>query len=234
MTALIESYPYFVASLVFLGLLGVGLGLCPRPYRRTAVLSGLLAAPFALTSFTVVPYYWTPVRVVEFVAGPEDVILGLACGGLVWLLAAWPLRHRINLAPALRPSFRRYMQCSVVGLGVGVVLLQCPVRPMTYTIVPILAVGLMVLYLRRDFWPLALTGAAGFTLFYVVLLRASFTVLPGFYSQWNTANLWGPHVGGLPLDEIAWAAACGAVWPLMMAYVLGVRLRPADAVLQYD
>jgi hypothetical protein len=149
-------------------------------------------------------------------------------------MAAWPLRDRITFSPALWPSLKRYITCSVVGLAAGAVLFQCPVRPMTYTILPILAVGLMVLWIRRDLWRLAAAGAVGFTVLYAGLLRGAFAVLPGFFDQWNAANLWGPRVAGLPVDEIAWAAACGAVWPLMMAYVMGVRLRAEAAAFQYN
>ena len=177
-----------------------------------------------MTSITVVPDYWNPVRVAEFLAGPEDVILGFACGGLVWLMAAWPLRNRITVSLAPWPLLKRYGVCSALGLAAGAVLFRCPVRPMTYTIVPILTVGLAVLWVRRDLWPLAVTGTAGFTALYCLALRAAFAVMPGFFDQWNAANLWGPQVAGLPVDEIAWAAACGAVWPLMAAYVLDARL----------
>ena len=112
------------------------------------------------------PDYWNPVRVAEFLAGPEDVILGFACGGLVWLMATGPLREPVTVSMNLGPALKRYGTCSLLGLAAGAILFQCPVRPMTYTIVPILAVGLAVLWVRRDLWPLAVTGTAGFTALY--------------------------------------------------------------------
>ena len=59
-------------------------------------------------------------------------------------------------------------------------------------------VVLCLLPLESGLWPLALAGLAGFTLLYIAVTKAVFTLSPGFASQWNTAALWGPRFLGIP------------------------------------
>jgi hypothetical protein len=40
-----------------------------------------------MASVFFVPYCWSPVRVADFPAGPEDFIFSFANGGIAWLLA---------------------------------------------------------------------------------------------------------------------------------------------------
>ena len=88
MTRFVQTYPYLMLSLTMLGIFLLALARSPRQVRGFAALSGLLAAPFALTSFLVVPEYWRPVRIAEFLAGPEDIIFTFASAGTAYLLAA--------------------------------------------------------------------------------------------------------------------------------------------------
>jgi hypothetical protein len=52
------------------------------------------------------------------------------------------------------------------------------------------------------------------------------TALPVLQLHWNPHNLWGPRLFGVPVEEVAWALAYGAVWPLFMAYVFDARPVP--------
>ena len=65
-----------------------------------------------------------------------------------------------------------------------------------------------------------------FIIFYFIFIKVGLMVFPEFLQQWTAKNLWGPDVWGIPLDEIAWAAGFGAVWPLIIAYLFNARLVP--------
>jgi hypothetical protein len=100
---------------------------------------------------------------------------------------------------------------------------------MTATILAFTVLTVVILWRRRDLWPLAVTGALGYTLVYVAVLKLWYELVPGFGAQWNAVALWGPMVFGVPLDEVAWAAAFGLAWPTFAAYLFDARLRPAPS-----
>jgi hypothetical protein len=94
---------------------------------------------------------------------------------------------------------------------------------MVSAIIAIGALWTVLLWHRRELWPLSAAGAVGFTAYYAVIVVALAVVLPGLQLHWTRENLWGPRVFGVPLEEVAWAFAYGAVWPLFMAYVFDTR-----------
>ena len=87
----------------------------------------------------------------------------------------------------------------------------------------------VILWRRRELWPLTLAGAAGYVLVYVAVLKLWHVVVPSFGAQWNREALWGPAVFGVPLDEVAWAAAFGLAWPLFAAYLFDARVEPVSS-----
>jgi hypothetical protein len=96
---------------------------------------------------------------------------------------------------------------------------------MASTIIAIVILGVFLIAVQRNVWPLTLTGMSTFTVIYTAVLFTIFTLWPEFIGQWNTENLWGVSIMGIPLEEIVWAAAYGGVWPILMAYVFDLKWR---------
>jgi len=97
MRSWIETHPYLLWSLVLLALLATALALCPKRLRWSALLSGLLALPFAVTFAWEAQPYWSPARVWPTYVSLEDFIFSFASAGLTWLVATWPLHRRVRL-----------------------------------------------------------------------------------------------------------------------------------------
>jgi hypothetical protein len=91
------------------------------------------------------------------------------------------------------------------------------------------ALTAVILWRRREFWPLAAAGSPAYAVLYVVTLKIWYVLVPSFGAQWNAGALWGPTVLGIPLDEVVWAAAFGMAWPMFAAYLLDARLQPAPS-----
>jgi len=66
-----------------------------------------------------------------------------------------------------------------------------------------------------------------FGAFHTGLVLALLRMSPGFAERWSTHNLSGLTLQGAPPEETVWAVLFGAVWPLMMCYLLTVRRRDA-------
>lgn len=223
-----DLFPYLGMSLLTLAVLAAALAQFPGQ-RRTACLSGLLAAPTALLSVAWVPEYWkpnlvgTPGRV-----GLEDFFTGFALGGLAWLAAAGPFRRRLRLAPHLTTAAWRYLGVFTLSSAGGLLLWLAGTKVLVACLVSMATTGFTLLCLRRALWPIAVAGALIFPALYVVLLKVTFTLWPHFPSQWTTGNLCGLALGGIPLEELLWAVATGAVWPTVVGYVLEVQVATAD------
>ena len=226
MIQFVHTYPYLMLSLTMFGIFMIGLGVCPRQFRPTMILSGALAAPFALTSALVVPEYWNPARVAVFLAGPEDIVFTFASASIAWLASVWLLRHRITLLPRPRRMIWRYIGGAVGGLVVGGIGCRLGGSPNTATVAAFSALTLIILWRRRWFWSLAFAGSLGYAILYVSVLKIWYVLVPDFVAQWNSRALWGPVIFGLPLDEIIWAAAFGAAWPVFAMYLFDSKLLP--------
>ncbi len=221
--AALSAYPYLALSLALLIIFVAGL-VVSQEQRRLMLLSGLLSAPFALASFFFVPEYWNPVRVANFLTGPEDIMFSFANGGIVWLLATWLVQRRITLGLQTGRLLRRYIVCTSSSVALILVCRFSGLGVMTSVMVGIVALGVLLLWRRGQLWPISVAGGIGFTLLYLVSVGAVSAIWPDFLLQWNADNLWGPSLLRVPLEEVVWAFGYGAVWPLLMAYVFDARL----------
>jgi hypothetical protein len=206
----------------------VGLmALSSAPGRRGVVFSAILATPFAFLEVFAVPEYWNPPRAHVWLGiGAEDLVYACAIGGISWLLATWPFRHRIVLNISPRRAAWRFLVFIVMGVPLNLGLVWLHVKPMFCILAPNLVAGLLLLRLRPAFWRAAVLGMAGYTVVHVACLKIAFALMPSFAASWNRGSLWGPKPWGIPLDEIVWSAAFGAVWPLFTAYVFDAVLLP--------
>jgi len=233
-------YPYLTFSLVLAAQATAALVLAPRS-RNRALLSGLLSAPSSLLSFAFVPEYWSPSRVFSFVVGPEDILFSFSTGVLVWFVAERLGARREGFEPlspsSVGPVVRRHIVWPCLFLAIFLPGWAAGARPMDATLaaaavfVPLLAAW------APGAWRLALAGGAGFAALYGFCCAAAFYIWPHLGGQWSHAALWGLRVGPIPVEELAWAFAFGAVWPWTLAHAFeadgrlasGSRLRATRA-----
>lgn len=221
--ALLNSYPFFGMSLALMAVCIVCMALFPSR-RGPMFLSGLLCTPFCLYEVAFVPEYWRPVEIARCLVGLEDMMFSFATGGIAWLLGTCCLRRDISFSIEPLRFSRRFFGCSILGVILSLILWRMGLRIMTATLL-VIAVGFIGLALRyRRLCSVAVPGALGFLLVYVAVLRLSFVIWPHSLLQWNSDGLWSSRFLGVPLEEVLWALAFGAIWPRFMAYVFDARL----------
>lgn len=218
-----STYPYMALSLFLLAVFGFAFLVCPLHCRKSLLLSALISAPYGFASVFFVPEYWNPVRVFEISAGPEDVIFSFANGGIVWMIAIWALRDRVRMELRAKRIIVHTLGYLSFGYSCFILFRLMGLGAMISATYSIYALGAVVLAIRRDLWPLALVGSVSFGLLYFTVIRGCFAIFPGFLSQWNHSNLWGPIAFGVPVDELVWASGFGGVWPIMMAWSFGAH-----------
>lgn len=219
----VTTYPFLCMSVILMGVCVVCMMMSPSR-RFPMLLSGSLCVPFCLYEVIFMPEYWTPVRMAMGFVGLEDIMFSFSTGSMAWFFATCCLRGRITLS--IRPwrFSRRFFGCSILGVGLSLILRSAGFRVMTATLLAVV-VGFVALAwrYRRLQW-ISIPGALGFTLLHVIVFKAVLMVSPHFLLQWNLQELWGVSVLGLPVEEVLWAFCFGAVWPRFMAYVFDASL----------
>jgi hypothetical protein len=229
LTAFAETYPY-LAGCFFAVLLFIACILLSKEQRRPMLLSSLLFTPFALTAIILVPSYWRPKLFWDLVVGVEDVIFCFFNGGIVWLGSVYFMKDRLLLPGKFRPLMTRYIKYILYGSIACSVLFLMGFGFLWSTLGVLYILGFMLLYTQRRLWPLALCGTGTFLAIYSLILKLMFSSWPHFIRQWNLPSLSG-FIFGMPVEELVWALGFGFTWPLFMAHVFDVQVRPPAPTL---
>lgn len=228
--ATLGTYPYFFSTLG--GIAAVMLVACiamGREQRWMVLASGLLLVPAFPAAVVFNQNYWSPVRIGGWVLGIEDLLFTFLAGSGSWLLAAWPFKSR--LVPKLRMGhlLRRYVISMSMGGLVFFLLLSSGLGSMGSTLA-LYGVWLVVLlFIKRNFWRVALCGALTFGTLYPLLLTMVFRVWPDYISQFNGHSIWCHKAAGLVVGEIAWGLGFAASWPLFLTFIFNMQWRRLPA-----
>jgi len=217
-------FPYFILSLFLFLILTVGWKSIPVRFKRSVCISAILSAPISLASYAFVPAYWDPIRIVPYQIGPEDVIFSFSTGGIIWVFVILILSRKYNVIHNEMIVFKQYAGLLFFGIIMFFLMWLARINVMLATLIIIFMIGIWILIRKPDYMILSITGALAFTLFYFCILKGAFVLFPEFAGQWNTNGLIGIKVHGIPAEELMWAFATGAVWPLIVAYLLNVQL----------
>ena len=152
---------------------------------------------------------------------------GVSSGVFLWSLPAGLGAGRVHLRMSWAIMLRRYFAATLTGAVLVGICRLWGASPSFSLFTAMAVVSLGILMLQAGYWRLALAGSLSYLTLYTAILKYSWSAFPSFSSEWNWAGLCGVTMLGVPLEEIAWAAGYGAVWPLMMAYVLQARIEYA-------
>jgi len=225
MPAFLADYPYLGATLLTLLPVLAALVLAPRmrPGLLAAGAIETLHAPFCAMFQEV---YWTPRRLWDLPFGVEDVLICFALGGGVWLAASLPFPGRIS-RPQGSPGWpKRLLAALVLPVTPAVALRLIGYGLMESLILATLATAAALALLRPGLRPLAGAALVLFVPVYAALLAVEVWLIPELAAIWTGPELWGTRLLQVPLDELAWAVSFAAGYPLVLGYVLDVRLQP--------
>jgi len=228
LTTLLAHHPYAICGLLLASFSAIALIGASREHRRSLLLSGVLSAPWALSSVLFVPDYWNPERLWGGPVGVEDLVFSYSTGVLAWALPYWRLPAPIPSLQLSAQGVGRLLLCWLAGSLACTTLLSAGARAMPATLASMLILGTALARMRRDLIGPTLRGALGFAGLYFLVLKSLFMAYPVMPGYWNGAGLLGFWLTGVPVDELLWAASFGAVWPLMMTYCLAPPARAAS------
>jgi len=215
-------YPYFGWSISLFLISLLLIYLFPRQ-RRFMILSGIFSVPFALFSVVFIPEYWNPEKIGGLIIGIEDILFSYATGCIVWIIASLISKLNFNFNFRLSSVLKRYFLVTCSGIFLGLLLWTSNMYIMTATIIVITIVGVVLLVYYKKLWFFLLSGALGFTIFYMVSIYLILSFWPRFIFQWSSGCLSGIVVFEIPLEEIIWAFVFGAVWPIFFVFIADLK-----------
>jgi Lycopene cyclase len=184
-------------------------------HRAVMRRASALTASFGLTQPLFVPAYWSPPGLFGLAARTgfdvESVVFAFAVGGvgavLLAALADAPTGPRARRLALARPPGATLALPFVFWMG----LTATPLNPI-HACLGAMAAGLAFTLRRRPDLMARCAAAGGvFTLYYGLFLAALGVAAPGYFTRvWNPAAIWGPRLGGAPLEEALFACLFGA------------------------
>ena len=221
--SVVEQYPYLWATILATAIL-LAVALVFLESKRVAIFSGVLHAPAGLFGFTLTDYY-KPQKLGGFSVGIEDVMFGFASGLAVWLLATpWPFARSLRFELDAKFVHPRVVLFAVLASLTYLGLWAVGDNSLTALLATLGLLGGFVLVRRRELWPLAIPAAITYPVLHGLATAFAFAAWPGLSIDWTAEHFWGSRLLlQTPLGEVAWAAAFGASWPLVVAYLLDAR-----------
>lgn len=206
----------------------------PARQRGVALASGLAAAPTGLLDALFMQDYWQPPHFVAPWASVEGVLFSFGNGILLWLVASRPLRAALPRAKPLAAFAAPLLGLGAFTLAVSLTLWSGGLALTGLALMPAMLLalaltGALILARTPRLAPLALAGAAGFTLVYAGELAVLGALDPSYPGLWNAATRTGGTFLGFPAWELGWAAVYGAVWPLCIGWALTRRAAASPA-----
>lgn len=219
-----QNYAYLWATLAVIAALFAVAMFLPARQRQIAVFSGLVNAPTGIFAPTF-NAYWTPERLGGGPLGVEDFLFSFAAGMLAWMLVVpLPLARGLRVSPGGWAVVGRIAVFVLVIPTTYITLWVAGFNPMTACLLGLALGGAIALWLHPDLWPLALPAAIAYPSLHGLATAIAISVWPNLADVWISGQAWGYGVvRGVPLGELIWASAFGAVWPPVVAHFLGAR-----------
>lgn len=223
MRVMLISYAFLICSVLYTSItLILGHFTLPREQFRLMIYAGLATATSGGFAYFLEGNYWMPLRLGGFMLGIEDLLISYAVGMIPWYLVAFTWKKKLQMNFQWPGVIKRFLLISFISYTAYLFWVWFGLNPMTGLIVICGILVLAVLFMKPRNWPLALTGMISFSVVWFFVVALTFWLLPDFIFQWNLEGQWGRPLFGVPVGEIVWAVAFGAVLPLLNSFVFNV------------
>lgn len=214
-----DSYVWFVWSSAFLIPWLVIFAVFPR-HRRAMTWASLFTMPFGFTEPLFVPEYWTPPSLFDLARRTgfdlESLVFCFAIGGIgavMYNVATGQELRAVGTWTRHHPSHRYHMLALAAPFLAFPLLYFLPCNPIYPSIAAMSVGAIATMVCRRDLVRKTWIGGFLFLGYYAVFLAGLEWLAPGFVARvWNLEALSGWVLFGVPLEELAFAAAFGAYW----------------------
>ncbi len=222
-------------SLIFLGIWFI-IWIAKPLVRKEMLWASILTAPFGLTEPIFVPEYWNPPSLFNLASTTgfdiESLIFSFAIGGIGAVLYEMfanvkHIKISCHEKSSARHKFHKLALASPFIAFVPLYILA-PINPI-YTASIAMAVGAIATMLcRPDLTKKIFIGSLLFMSIYLVFFLLFNLVYPNVVEQiWNFPAISGILILGIPLEELMFAFAFGALWSSYYEHIKWYKLMKA-------
>lgn len=214
------EFAYLIGSL-FLAVIWLGLFIVIPKSRKKMIWVSFLTLLLGLTEPIFVPRYWVPPTLFNLAntyrIDLESFIFSFAIGGVASVIYETISRQKKKMSEPERHLKRhRFHRLAVLSpLPVFVFLYWLTDMNPIYSTLVALATGVVATkFCRPDLKSVMVRAAIIFTVIYFLIFWVTFVVLtPGYVTHvWKLSDLTEVLILGVPLEELLFAAAFGAMW----------------------
>ncbi len=230
MIAFLQRFDFLTLALLF-GLPPLVTALVRPQLRWLMARAAVLALPFALTERFFYPDYWSPNFLFDLIHhvgfGLEDLLFVSALGAFA--AAAYPAVFDRRIVFDGRPRHALAVALVAGAIVAALLLHGAGLSMYASTIATEFALLALLVALRRDLTLPSLAGGGVVTAVYAAICLVYAELLPGVFERvWHTEDLFHRSVAGVPLEELVYGFASGALATAALPTVLGFRYHPAS------
>lgn len=202
--------------------------------HKEMFFASFLAAPLGLLEAFFVPWYWEPnslliFRIFNFQFDIESIIFSFAVGGIAAVLYEVFLKKHLKKERMKKKEIKKHYSYLIIALIAAFAVFGIIFNmDLIYASIVAMAIGAAtIIFSRKDLIKETIIGGFLFLGVYFCLLLALNTfVFPDWIARtWNFEHIWGITFLKIPLEEILWALAFGALWAPIYEDVRGYAVK---------
>ena len=220
-------------SLILLGIWAV-IWIVKPLIRKEMLWASILTAPFGLTEPIFVPEYWNPPSLFNLAANTgfdiESIIFSFAIGGIGAVLYETfvKVKHvKMSSHEMCLPRHRLHLLALFSPFIAFVLLYFLTTMNPIYSISIAMIIGsVSAILCRPDLTKKIILGSFLFLGLYFVFFLAFNLTYPGIVEQiWNLKAISGILILGVPIEELMFALAFGALWSSYYEHIKWYKLK---------
>lgn len=220
------TYAYFT-GILFLGLIWILIYLLRKDLRHEMIFGGVLGLPLGFTEAILVPDYWNPPSLFNFISqygfGIESFLFAFFIGGLASIMYEFFNKRKTF---KIKSDYRLH----ILPYGLMIILflilqLLFPTLSIYNLIFACLIGAIIIGVKRKDLIPQIVLGGIFFASVYTVILWLTNYIYPGFNKLYFTRTfILKTVILGIPIQEIMIAFVGGACWSTFYEYIRGYKV----------
>ncbi|HEX9664456.1 MAG TPA: lycopene cyclase domain-containing protein [Patescibacteria group bacterium] len=225
-----HQYVFLILSLGLLAVWSVIFSM-KVTFRKEMLWVSFLTMFLGLTEPFFVPEYWNPPTWLNLAQKTgfdlESFIFTFAIGGLAVSVYEMVFKTKHQKIPVSRRKKRFHLSAIIfAALTFLILYFSTTLNPIYSASIAMLVGFIFTLSCRPDlFLKMLISGSVFLGIYFISLTIINFNFPNYIGSVWNTVNLSGIYLSGLPIEELIWAFSFGLFWSSIYEHLNNYQLK---------
>lgn len=221
-------YTYLIGSAIFFAVWLI-LFLTRKDLRGEMLWASLIPLPAAFLEVVFIPEYWNPVTILESIKPftLESFFFIFSVGGIASVIYEIIFKKKHKKSIKYQIDTKKSYILSIMVLSLIILMHTLNLNIIYDTLIAMFIGAIYIFIIRKDLRKEIIAGALIFTiLYFLIFIILLIFVNPLFVvNEYNLLNLSGVFILGIPIEEILFALALGAVWSPMYDAIKGYKIK---------